>query len=167
MRGLLPLMATLAIFVAPAAAKGDDKQDCAAHKDQGHRIIACTRVIHLTPGDAVAYHNRGDARQRNGDLDTAIVDFTNSIEINPALARAYESRGRAYASKGNYTRAIADVTKAGELAAKVMPTRGATLPTKSATTAPKAVTPPPQSLDKASSNKAWPEWATAAPWVAD
>ena len=167
MCGLLPLMATLVIFVAPAAAKGDDKQDCAAHKDQGHRIIACTRVIHLTPGDAVAYHNRGDARQRNGDLDTAIVDFTNSIEINPALARAYESRGRAYASKGNYTRAIADVTKAGELAAKVMPTRGATLPTKSATTAPKAVTPPPQSLDKASSNKAWPEWATAAPWVAD
>jgi hypothetical protein len=59
-----------------------------------------------------------------------------------------------YASKGNYTRAIADATKAGELAAKVMPTRGATLPTKSATTAPKAVTPPPQSLDKASSNKA-------------
>ena len=83
MCGLLPLMATLVIFVAPAAAKGDDKQDCAAHKDQGHRIIACTRVIHLTPGDAVAYHNRGDARQRNGDLDTAIVDFTKAIEINP------------------------------------------------------------------------------------
>src|SRR5262245_2761644 len=77
-------------------------------------------------GHPVAYHSRGDARQRKGDLDTAIVDFTKAIEINPALARAYESRGRAYASKGDYTRAVADVTKASELAAKLMPTKGAT-----------------------------------------
>lgn len=161
MRALLPLAASVALLVLAVPATADDKQDCAGHKDQDRRILACTKIINLAPTDAVAYHNRGDARLRKGgDVETAIADFSKAIEINPRLARAYDSRGRAYASKGDYTRAVVDVTKAGELTAKPAP--AAKKPAAKAVEQPppkKQAAPPSKAPAKAVSDNTWPAWA--------
>lgn len=159
MRALLPLAASVAVFALAMPAKANDKQDCTAHKDNDRRVAACSKVIQLTPGDAAAHHNRGDARQRKGELDNAIADFSKAIEIDPGLARAYDGRGRAYASKGDYTRAVLDVTKASELAPKQA--QAAKKPPA------KAVEPTPakppvrtsKALAKAAPEYTWPAWA--------
>jgi tetratricopeptide (TPR) repeat protein len=157
MRGLLPLAASVAVFLLAVPAEGNDKRDCAEHKDQDHRMTACSKVIAQAPKDAAAYHNRGEARARKGDVDNAIADYSKAIEINPGFARALDSRGRAYASKGDYTRAVHDVTKARELAVAKMPAAK-----KAAEQAPPkkpAAAAPSKAIAKAAPENLWPAWA--------
>ena len=47
-----------------------------------------------------------------GDLDSAIVAFTEAIQINPGFADAYNLRGWAYKEKDELDRAIADLDEA-------------------------------------------------------
>src|SRR5262245_10178815 len=109
--------AVLAESLGPAsgAALPEQKSDCLHSKDHDVRIDGCSAMIQRNPKDVVAYHNRGDAYGRKGDIDRAIPDYSKAIELNPNYAPAYNGRGRAYARKGDYIRAVADVTKAGEL----------------------------------------------------
>jgi tetratricopeptide (TPR) repeat protein len=44
----------------------------------------------------------------NGDLDTAIADYTKAIELKPDLAEAYFNRGIEYEKLGQRDKAIAD-----------------------------------------------------------
>ena len=59
----------------------------------------------------------GFARQRAGDLDGAIVSYTNAIQLNPQDSRAYFNRALCYLYKGAgfYDQVIADANKAIEL----------------------------------------------------
>ena len=59
----------------------------------------------------------GLARQRAGDLDGAIVSYTNAIQLNPQDSRAYFNRALSYLYKGAgfYDQLIADANKAIEL----------------------------------------------------
>ncbi len=50
-----------------------------------------------------------------GDLDRAIVDYSQAIRLQPAHFAAYIYRGGAYAANGEQVKAEADFTKAKEL----------------------------------------------------
>jgi tetratricopeptide (TPR) repeat protein len=89
-------------------------------KDARHLLIlvflfAVWPVQGQTPTNADYYLDRGSARQRKGDLDGAISDYTKAIEIDSRYADAYDSRADARRAKGDLDGAIADSTKAIEI----------------------------------------------------
>jgi len=60
----------------------------------------------------MAYYNRGLARQAQGNLDAAIVDFDRALAFDPKIAGAYYSRGNAKNANHDLDGAIADYTQA-------------------------------------------------------
>ncbi|MFA5162795.1 MAG: tetratricopeptide repeat protein [Elusimicrobiales bacterium] len=59
----------------------------------------------------VAYSNRGLAYYRDGDMDSAISDYTKALELVPR-ASDYEARGCAYIKVKQFKLAISDFTEA-------------------------------------------------------
>jgi tetratricopeptide (TPR) repeat protein len=57
---------------------------------------------------ALAYSFRGSNYVAKGDLDRAIVDYTEAIRLDPKYAVTYYNRGAAYATKGDRESAVAD-----------------------------------------------------------
>jgi TonB family protein len=115
-------LVALVLVSAPCVALAQSSQDwksCTADDAEDFAISACTRLLEtneLRQEDrAIAYYNRGAARWRKRDFDTAIADENEAIEINPKLANAYMRRGAAYGGKGDYDRAIADENEAIEI----------------------------------------------------
>jgi tetratricopeptide (TPR) repeat protein len=51
-----------------------------------------TRAIRLDPRYARAYHLRGLAHEKAGDIARAYRDFDRAIEMDPDLTAAYRSR---------------------------------------------------------------------------
>jgi tetratricopeptide (TPR) repeat protein len=80
------------------------------------QINGCTAAIQsegVSVSDlAVAYHNRGLAYAKRGDLKDAIADFDQAIRLNPQSARPYNDGGITYARQGNFNLAIADFDRA-------------------------------------------------------
>jgi tetratricopeptide (TPR) repeat protein len=83
--------------------------------DAGTAIVACRAVIaeSSTKGDelARAHLQLALALRKKGDLDAAIVSFTNSVEI-VATAEALNGRGIAYIFKGQFNDALVDFDRA-------------------------------------------------------
>lgn len=78
------------------------------------------------------WHRRGIQRSQLGDIDDAIVDYTESINLNPRknkkkaekntypyLIYAYYGRGNAYASQEKLDEAISDYNQAIQLASEI------------------------------------------------
>jgi lipoprotein NlpI len=113
-------MIVVGILVAvggPAfAVRQGDWDECAQTGDPGLSIAGCTRVIQgdgeTAQSRAIAYYNRGNAYQANGDLDRAIVDYNVAIQLDPESAQAYVNRGSAHQANGDLDRAIADYNEA-------------------------------------------------------
>jgi lipoprotein NlpI len=61
---------------------------------------------------AVAYNNRGGARNMNGDFDDAIEDFDEAIRLDPKYALAFNNRGSAWIGMGDFDHAIGDFNQA-------------------------------------------------------
>ena len=57
----------------------------------------------------------GWVRERLGDHDGAIAEFTRALQTQPRLEIVYEFRGYAKARKGDLDGAVADLTRAAEL----------------------------------------------------
>ena len=111
--------AVIAIAVGLSAPLfAQDRSGCVNSKDHIQAIKACSELIRSHPKDAAAYHLRGDALAKNGDLGQAIADYNRAIQIDPNYAPAYNSRANAFVAKGDYAHAVADVTKAGEITTK-------------------------------------------------
>jgi protein O-mannosyl-transferase len=72
-------------------------------------------TIRKSPYKARPYSNRGNAYQRKGNFDQAIVDYSKAIEVNPSYAEGYYNRGLAYQNKGDINQAISDYNKAIEI----------------------------------------------------
>jgi tetratricopeptide (TPR) repeat protein len=108
--------------VAGQTAGADDAVLCdRAGADPDAGIPACTRLIeHPSAGTNVpaVYNNRGVAKVRKGDLDSAVKDFTSALDRNPAYADAFKNRGIARQMQGGYDAAIADFNRALRLDAK-------------------------------------------------
>lgn len=64
---------------------------------------------------AVAYNNRGSAKDDSGDADGALRDFNQAVKIKPDYAEAYYNRSFAYERKGLIRLAIHDIEKAVRL----------------------------------------------------
>lgn len=115
MRLTIASLAAAIVIVQAGPAASQDAKACAEAKNNVQAIRSCSDIIRAKPRDAVAYHLRGNALVRNGDLGQAIADYSKAIQLNPKHAAAYESRAMAYTTNGDYTRAVADATKATEL----------------------------------------------------
>ena len=83
--------------------------------DLGAAIDAYTKAIELDPTLAVAYSNRGSAKDDLGQPADALADFDRAIELAPTLASAYSNRGNAKRSLGQPADALADYDQAIEL----------------------------------------------------
>ncbi len=68
-------------------------------------------VLQKYPDNALALHNRGNARQNDQDLKGAIADYTRTIVLVPDKPQAYFNRGHAYLKSGAYHKAINDLNK--------------------------------------------------------
>jgi Flp pilus assembly protein TadD len=58
--------------------------------------------------DAEAYHNRGVALWKKGDVERAIAEFRAALRIDPNLAKARGDLGVALGQKGDLEGAIAE-----------------------------------------------------------
>ena len=77
-------------------------------------IAACSNLISSgITGSILAtvYNHRGLARERSGDFDGAIADYTEAIRLNPNYATTYFTRGSARERKGDFDGAIADYSE--------------------------------------------------------
>jgi len=69
--------------------------------------------------DAAAYANRGIAKLKKHEWDSAIADFNRALQFDPKLAKAYADRGLAKAARGQWDGAIADYNRALQLDPKL------------------------------------------------
>jgi hypothetical protein len=69
-------------------------------------------AIRLDPNYAYAYHSRGTAYRKQGDVDRAIRDFGEAIRSDPKYVFAYRARAFAYGAKKDNDRAIRDFDEA-------------------------------------------------------
>ncbi|MCF8065696.1 MAG: tetratricopeptide repeat protein, partial [Desulfarculaceae bacterium] len=69
-----------------------------------------------TPANlAVAYNNRGSARDDLGRTKAALADYAQAIAIDPEYAEAYYNRSYTYEKLRQWDKALADGSKAAEL----------------------------------------------------
>ena len=69
-------------------------------------------AVRENPSNATYVNNRGVARARLGDLDGAVVDYTQAMQLTPTDPEIVFNRGNAYAAAGNLGAAISDFTTA-------------------------------------------------------
>lgn len=74
-----------------------------------------TRVIKLQPGNAEAYHRRGQLKAETDDRSGAFNDLSKAIDLNPRNAVALIDRGALSYKMMKYKEAIADCNKANEI----------------------------------------------------
>ena len=79
-------------------------------------ILEFTRVIALDSQNAVAYQNRAEAYQDEGEYDKALADYDAALEIDPKYVDALCNRSFAYQLKGDNDRALADADQAIQIA---------------------------------------------------
>jgi tetratricopeptide (TPR) repeat protein len=71
-------------------------------------------IIAHDSADAIAYLNRGTAKQQLGDFDGAVADYSRSIELAPSVA-AHLDRGGLYGQLQQPEQALADFNAAVKL----------------------------------------------------
>ena len=96
------VLARLLILMLPVAAFGQE-----VAKDQFNP--------EANVQNAVTYLDRGNAKQKKGDLDGAMADYNHAIQLNPNYGLAYRNRGNAKQKKGDSDGAIADFNRAIKL----------------------------------------------------
>ena len=119
------LIALLSVFTLAALSLAAGKADIsagnrAAQAGQFKKAVALySQAIaskQLTPANmAVAYNNRGSARDDMGQTKAALADYAQAIAISPEYAEAYYNRSYTYEKLKQWDKALADGTKAAEL----------------------------------------------------
>ena len=72
-------------------------------------------AVRLNPELPSAWNNRGVARVRLGDLEGAVLDYTEAMRLAPNDAEFVFNRANAYAAGGNLPAALKDFTAATSL----------------------------------------------------
>ncbi len=76
-------------------------------------------TLQKNPKAWVAHNNLAVMREKAGDFDGAIREYSMALELNPNLARTRSNRGNAYQRKGLYEEAIRDLNEAIRLNPKL------------------------------------------------
>jgi tetratricopeptide (TPR) repeat protein len=118
MRSTTFALAFAALIAAPAAGFADAISDC--NSDQADTVIkGCTQLIKggKANNDAltIAFFNRGNAFDDNGDHDGAIADYTQMLKLKPDDVQGLYNRGLSYLAKEDYDSALADFGQAAKL----------------------------------------------------
>jgi predicted TPR repeat methyltransferase len=74
-------------------------------------IIFANEAIWRNPEDSSLWSRRGYSRERGGDWDGAIEDFTEAIRLNPRIMMYWFHRGYVYSVMNEDDKAIADYTE--------------------------------------------------------
>jgi tetratricopeptide (TPR) repeat protein len=75
------------------------------------------QLIELRPDDPSAYYNRAVTHAAEGDLKSALADYTSAIWLGyDASYKAFYNRGTIYESQGDLESAVADFKEAQKLA---------------------------------------------------
>jgi tetratricopeptide (TPR) repeat protein len=97
---------------APQEGLGEVAQMCADAEDPSIVITACDTLLaaeSLPPQDrAAALNNRGLAKEHQGNLADAVVDYDKAVETYPDNLTARLNRGAIYRAHGEFDRAIAE-----------------------------------------------------------
>lgn len=75
-------------------------------------LAALHKTVELTPYDAQAHGNLGNALQDIGNLDAAIDSYLRALEIDPEFAEAHSNLGSALQSQGRHQEASASYQRA-------------------------------------------------------
>ena len=74
-------------------------------------------LIKLRPDDASAYYNRAVTHAAEGDMTSALADYTSAIWLGyDDSYKAFYNRGTIYESQGDFESAVADFKEAYKLA---------------------------------------------------
>ena len=105
--------------IAERAARSDNEQAENAWFSVGYlspdpedRILAYDQAIRLKPDHAVAYNNRGNAKNDLQQYKAAIADYDEAIYLKADYAEAYYNRGYTKNDLQQYKAAIADYDEA-------------------------------------------------------
>lgn len=82
------------------------------NKNFPEAIRCFSQTLRIQPKFADAYHNRGLAREKHGDLEGALADFDQTLRFQPNFPKAYINRGNAYSRQGAFKAAISDYDQA-------------------------------------------------------
>ncbi|MFM2086448.1 MAG: hypothetical protein RLZZ237_1317 [Pseudomonadota bacterium] len=75
-------------------------------------LAALHKTVELTPYDAQAHGNLGNALQDIGNMDAAIDSYLRALEIDPEFAEAHSNLGSALQSQGRHQEASASYQRA-------------------------------------------------------
>lgn len=78
-------------------------------------LDALTRAAELSPHDAGAQNNLGNALARLGRLDCAVAQYQRALEIQPEFAEAHNNLGHALLDLHRYEEALASCSRAADL----------------------------------------------------
>jgi tetratricopeptide (TPR) repeat protein len=97
------------IDLKPRAAVYDDRSE--VHRCLGNHVEAlqdCDRAIELNPKFIEAYFRRGLTYTEMGDLELALVNYTNTLDLDPHHVKAWIQRSWTYFRQKDYPRAKLD-----------------------------------------------------------
>jgi tetratricopeptide (TPR) repeat protein len=128
---LSSFLAAASLVAASSACAADaqgDIRDCLRGQDLQQKnsldeaisaYSTCLNTGGLDPVlKASMYVSRGNAYEKNGQLDKAEDDFTSAIKLDPMLSTAFNNRANLLKRSGKYELAVADYTKAISLSPK-------------------------------------------------
>ncbi len=87
----------------------------------GEAEAAYTRLLMKAPGDASSWFAAGQCQRAQGNLDSAIVSWSNAITADKNFVAAHEALLNAYTARGEYARAWAEVKETQRLGGFVDP----------------------------------------------
>ena len=79
------------------------------------RTPAGDQGVKPNPKKAELYYVQALSKQKTGDWDGALADYSRAIELNPRYTEAYNNRGNIRSNKGDADGAIADFDRAIEI----------------------------------------------------
>jgi tetratricopeptide (TPR) repeat protein len=99
-----------AIETDPSAAVYGLRATCKLSlNDTGGAKIDFRKTIEIDPLNASAFHGLGQVEMHEGNLNTAITNFSRALQINGGLAWSYLLRGVAEIGTGAYRESIRDL----------------------------------------------------------
>lgn len=101
------------LWIESAGTAGWLKKADVVPVEQAERFFS--ELLEREPENAWGYNLRGLVRERQGEFEAAVEDFTRAVRYDPQMASAYNNRGIAFDRRGEPKRALEDYEAAIKL----------------------------------------------------